>query len=462
MNFTNEPIFEQKEKIGEIVLGTLSLPREYGSAWIIDGQHRLYGYLNSGKSEDAYISVLAFDNMPVKDQAKLFVDINKEQKPVSAGLLWDLYSDLYTDSTDTRQQELRAISKISKKLNSDKSSPLYQLIELPSQSKDIQKKAHLSLTRICVAINENRLIRENENLLFDESYNNTVETAFEVIKEYFNTISKLYLEDWVKAEKGLLCSNVGIRILLNILRQLLEYFNFYEDKSIYFSKNKDKFNEKTINILTPVIEKIKTMTQAERNKISGDTNRENIVENTQKLLWDLKERTNFGLELWKKGGWTPGIPENESDKRIKDLIDETEVKIKSFIVRELKLLFGDGWWEKGIPLETKDRIKEIILKDTSKIPWKEFESLPNEEKLRFAGTSHLKDMIIKKSNWVQFEKSFVKNKEIVSTAFTFYAALRDKFAHSERIKDLDEIEKGLGYWNMKWLRRCIGLDEPLT
>ena len=46
VNFTNEPIFEQKGKVGDIVLGTLTLPRQYGSAWIIDGQHRLYGYLN--------------------------------------------------------------------------------------------------------------------------------------------------------------------------------------------------------------------------------------------------------------------------------------------------------------------------------------------------------------------------------------------------------------------------------
>ncbi|MBI4225866.1 DGQHR domain-containing protein [Candidatus Roizmanbacteria bacterium] len=462
MNFTTNPTFETKTTVGDIVLGTLTLPRQYGSAWIIDGQHRLYGYLNSGKSEDALIPVLAFDNIAVKDQAKLFVDINKEQKPISADLLWDLYSDIYKDSTDTKQKELWTISQISKNLNSDKDSPLFQFIKLPSQSKDNQKKAHLSLTRICIAINENRLIRKTEDLLFDENYDNSVDTAFEVIKEYLNTISKLYLEDWEKADEGLLCSNVGIRILLNILRQLLKYFNLFGDKSIYFSKNKDKFNKKTAEILESVIEKIRNMTQEKRNEISGGTSRELIVENTQRLLWDLKERTHFGIELWKKGRWTPGVPDNETDQRIKDLIDDTEVKMKDFIVDGLKSLFGKEWWEKGIPSETKDRIKEIIEKDKSKIPWKEFELIPNEEKLRFAGTSHLKDMIIKKSNWVQFERSFVKDKEIVSTAFTFYAAIRDKFAHSERIKDLDQIEKGLGYWNMRWLRRCIGLDELTT
>jgi len=64
--------------------------------------------------------------------------------------------------------------------------------------------------------------------------------------------------------------------------------------------------------------------------------------------------------LWKKGGWTPGIPEDESDEKIKDLIIETEIEMKSFIIRELKFLLKEEWWEKGIPSGTKNYIKEII------------------------------------------------------------------------------------------------------
>jgi len=36
--------FEQKDRFGEEALGILHLPPNYASAWIIDGQHRLYGY----------------------------------------------------------------------------------------------------------------------------------------------------------------------------------------------------------------------------------------------------------------------------------------------------------------------------------------------------------------------------------------------------------------------------------
>lgn len=461
MNFTDEPLFEPRDKIGDIVLGTLTLPRQYGSAWIIDGQHRLYGYLDSGKSNDSHVPVLAFDNMSVRDQAQLFVDINKEQTPVSAGLLWDLYSDLYQGSFDMKQQELRAISIIVKRLNSDSNSPLYKLIQLPSQSKDIQKKAHLALSRICVAVHENRLIKERENLLFEDNYEKTINNAYEVIKEYFLTISKSFPEDWEKREKGLSCSGSGIRIHLNILRQLLIYLNFREGRDIYLTLNKSRFNKKLLEILNPVIDKIRSMTPEERNKISRETSREKIVENTQRLLWDLKEETNFGIELWKKGGWTPGVPENESDANIKDMVDETEKELKSFIIQELKLLYGEEWWKIGIPLETKEYIENVLRKDYAKFPYNKskLEALPEEEKLRFASTSHLKDLIIKRDNWVQFKKYFAQDVGIITAAFSFYESIRNKYSHPERVQDLGEIEKGLGYWNMKWIRRCIGLDK---
>ena len=317
------------------------------------------------------------------------------------------------------------------------------------------------MTRLCIAIKENRLIKEKEYLLFDESYDKTIDTAFEVIKEYLGTISKSFPEDWDKAEKGFLCSNIGIRILFNILRQLLKYLEFYEDKSVYLAKNKDRFNDKTKEILGPIIEKIKNMTPEERNKIRRDTNRELIVENTQKLLWDLKQKTNFGIELWRKGGWNPGIPKEENDERIKKLIEETEIELKTFIVQELKLLYGEGWWKNGIPSDTKKYIDDIVKKEISKSPWKENElkAEPVEERLRFVSIAHLKDLIILKNNWGQFERYFAKDKEIISTAFKFYKAIRDKYMHSDRLKDLTEIDKGLGYWNMKWLRRCIGLTN---
>ena len=97
------PIFERfkyEDNVGEIVYGLLKFPPYYGCAWVIDGQHRLYGYSKSKNASKHTVPVIAFESLSIKKQANLFVDINQEQKPVTKNLLWDLYPDIYYDSED--------------------------------------------------------------------------------------------------------------------------------------------------------------------------------------------------------------------------------------------------------------------------------------------------------------------------------------------------------------------------
>ncbi|WP_455874759.1 DGQHR domain-containing protein [Rhizobium yanglingense] len=92
--------FDVKEKIGEETFGVLHLPANYASAWVIDGQHRLYGYAHArqgkGFAEDkTTIPVLAYENLSAHKEMDLFIDINSKQVKVSTGLLVELYSDLH-------------------------------------------------------------------------------------------------------------------------------------------------------------------------------------------------------------------------------------------------------------------------------------------------------------------------------------------------------------------------------
>ena len=72
--------FEKKEVVGDAAFGKLFLPARYASCWIIDGQHRLYGYAQSErmnkKGDKTALPVLAYDNLPSTEEARLFVDIN--------------------------------------------------------------------------------------------------------------------------------------------------------------------------------------------------------------------------------------------------------------------------------------------------------------------------------------------------------------------------------------------------
>src|SRR6185437_15938638 len=101
LNFPKSPRFDviQKDASGDVHHGILFLPNTYKSAWIIDGQHRLYGYANLPKRYlDQKLLVLAFDKMKPADEATLFVTINHEQKPVPKNLLDDLEGQLGWES----------------------------------------------------------------------------------------------------------------------------------------------------------------------------------------------------------------------------------------------------------------------------------------------------------------------------------------------------------------------------
>lgn len=67
-------------------LGVLHLPKRYHSAYIIDGQHRLYGYSDTEFASKNTIPVVAFIDLERKEQLKLFMDINENQKAVSKTL----------------------------------------------------------------------------------------------------------------------------------------------------------------------------------------------------------------------------------------------------------------------------------------------------------------------------------------------------------------------------------------
>jgi DNA sulfur modification protein DndB len=76
-----EPL-AKNELMNETKVGILHLPQTYRSCYIIDGQHRLYGYSESQYENIDVIPVIAFVNLAKTEQVKMFMDINENQKSV--------------------------------------------------------------------------------------------------------------------------------------------------------------------------------------------------------------------------------------------------------------------------------------------------------------------------------------------------------------------------------------------
>lgn len=83
INFETRVRFEKKENNEgtDVQFGDLYLPDRYKSAWIVDGQHRLYGYsVIDQRFSRQNIAVIAFEGLKREEEANLFVTINHEQK----------------------------------------------------------------------------------------------------------------------------------------------------------------------------------------------------------------------------------------------------------------------------------------------------------------------------------------------------------------------------------------------
>ena len=113
------------KQLGGTRAGILHLPQTFRAAYVIDGQHRLYGYAESSRASSDLIPVVAFVNLQQSDQVKLFMQINENQQAVPKNLRNTLNADLLWQSSDLREQIKALKLQIAQQLGEDKSSPLY-------------------------------------------------------------------------------------------------------------------------------------------------------------------------------------------------------------------------------------------------------------------------------------------------------------------------------------------------
>lgn len=109
----------------------VEIPLVDSVAQLLDGQHRLEGLKEAIKEEDSIarkrVLVSMVIGLETKEAAKIFININSEQKPVPKSLIYDLYG--VTD--DDRNFAINRSNDIAKELNCDIESPYYNLIKYP-------------------------------------------------------------------------------------------------------------------------------------------------------------------------------------------------------------------------------------------------------------------------------------------------------------------------------------------
>lgn len=217
-------------------LGKLRIPKEYCSAEVIDGQHRLYGYLNAtgdaveeqlrGRRTNDALNVVAIEDPGENERPLLFVDINCNQTRVSMRNIWSLMGDIKPNS------EMGYIANLVKALNGR--GPLKGKIHVPG--KNTRGGRTINIANLGKGIKDRHLVtsvragdkfewnffdgpRDNES--YPDHPSNAVIRAFNT---FFAALKSTAKEDWKRQEKGFILTNNGLNVLLRVLADILRTF----------------------------------------------------------------------------------------------------------------------------------------------------------------------------------------------------------------------------------------------
>ncbi len=242
VNFTCKPRWElisNKENTDpNIKFGWLTLPSMYRSAWIIDGQHRLYGYSHlSEQFLDQSLFILAFEEMATRKEADLFVTINHKQKSVPKSLLVSLLADLKLGDSDPSTALFALASAVVRSINIDKTSPFFRRFTQhgvppePQQNLTISEAVHgLKASELLGKVAHKTIVR---GPLADATDEKTVERARKVLNLYFEALRNANPKRWETGKGGYLCYNPGIRAHFMLIAEIVKYLSHKKGLDFY-------------------------------------------------------------------------------------------------------------------------------------------------------------------------------------------------------------------------------------
>ena len=182
---------------------TISIPKRKDAGWVIDGQHRLAGVHESQK--DIELVVIGFINLPLKEQIREFVTINKEAKGVPTSLYYDLLKHLPPGKTDAQISKERA-SDIADMLRKDEQSSFFGRLVIISSP----KRGEISLTNFVRKVAP--LVQKNKGKFHIYS----AEEQKRIINNYFKALESVFPKYFEEIE-SVFFQTLGFGALINAL-----------------------------------------------------------------------------------------------------------------------------------------------------------------------------------------------------------------------------------------------------
>lgn len=378
VNFIKKCRFEPlaKDDDTNVIFGHLYLPNRYRSAWVIDGQHRLYGY---APLTDEYLNqsimVVAFEGLKKEEEANLFVTINHEQKSVPKTLLDDLEGELKWGS-DRPNERIGAIcARLIGLLNNDIGEPLYGRVT--QQGIPPNEKTCLTVPALKDGLRRSGLV--GQAILKKKEYApgvlcgttdfGTLERARSILNSYFQLLATSNTEQWEAGREGCLCTNVSLQAYLQFVSAVISYMESNKGLSARELDSSDLISE-IEEYMDPILSWLANTTDSEmesRFKVQFGSGgpREYFFRLCRLMREEYSDFSPEGLDEWEAEQSEERI--SEADRKLKEL----NIQVQKAIFDMFKKEYGevkDAYWNKGvIDKKIKTRAYEKSLEDDDEV-----------------------------------------------------------------------------------------------
>jgi DNA sulfur modification protein DndB len=430
--------------------GWLTLKPAYGSAWVIDGQHRLFAFSGHERASKTFLSVLAFEALPASEQAQLFVSINSEQKSVKRSLLVELDAALKWDDPDEDRRIDAVLSRLGLRLDEASDSPLHGRVLAADSTRN--ERRCISLTTIAGALNKPGIFINSRRKgitdygpLWRDDAKDMLDRAQSIVVAWLAWISKEASHWWElgSAEGGGLATNNGVAICLATMRSVLGQLQSKQNLSTLETSE-------VLELLRPYAEAcgrfLAGLSPDERLQFRRLQGGAGQTEGTRWCESGIHEAMpSFcpdGLEKWRRER------EANTNKQGKAILDEIEHILQDAALSALKEEFGEednAWWFQGVPKNVRKRVDERINESDGKAGTR-------EQNFDFI---HYKSVI--QDNWELLRDRLAPDKSGKKKGTEWIdqlSRLRNIVAHPSRRQTLtfEQVNQAQDY--LEWLRKA--------
>ena len=208
---SNRPVTLSRQTDYDLV--ALNIPMEYASMELIDGQHRLYGFVGSDAAtrNSFNLVVLGIKGLQVRQRRDAFVAINDNSRRMDPNLVAYLK---YTceDVACQRDNELMAIRIVVDLNDNTPFKKAIRLLDVGGQKLTLKGFSGYDL----------RGLVSPRGLLRKYYPDNSPTEYVGALRLYFGTIRSLFKNEWKNPDRYIIATNRGISAFLKLLKSMLK------------------------------------------------------------------------------------------------------------------------------------------------------------------------------------------------------------------------------------------------